>query len=361
MRAIVTQLAYLLVSILALYLGILLLTLFMFPSLDGKKGPIDTASASHTLYVTEPKYVVMSRSSLAVDRPRVVFVGASNTVVGFKQPQVAAALPELEVDSLGVGGANITEVSQVVDLVEEAESDASRRDTTFVISIWYGEFAEDRFKWRTPDRVAGDTDINIEQYRYGFYRRSDTGPVAVLPASDLSLEVALIRPYLVVDKLSRVVTSRLRASLFHVAENRTDAERDATTLSEAEKVHDLAYWQDEMHAKCELSDEQFLILRATIGRILASGGKVVLVDLPIPRWHSERSPFYESYRQKRDVLLRDMQNTRGFTFVDMSGQDDDLDFSDEVHPKPSVSSRWASFIAAALRTDLIANSKRASP
>ena len=352
MRAIVRQLALLLVSALGLYLSMLVLTLVVFPNRNGNNEPIDTARAPSTLYVTEPKYVVMSRASLAKDRPRVIFVGASNTVVGFKQPQVAAALPGIEVDNLGVGGANITEISQVVDLVEEAETDASRRNTTFVIAVWYGEFAQDEVKWRTPDRVAGDTDINIEQYRYGFYHRTDVGPKPLLPISDLPFEIGLIRPYLVLDEVSRAVTAQLRASLFHVPAARTDQERDAIAVGEPERERDLLYWQDQMRVKSELSDEQFSVLKATIGRILASGGRVVLVDLPIPRWHSSRSPFYRSYLQRRDVLLKALQDRPGFRFVDMGAQDNDLDFSDEVHPKPSIAPRWASTIADALRGQL---------
>jgi hypothetical protein len=351
MRVIVKQLVYLLASVVGVYLVILAIVLVAFPDEDSD-GPMNSARAPSTYFVTEPKYVVLNRRSLATDRPRVIFVGASNTVVGFRQRQVAALLPGVEVDNLGVGGANVTEIAQVIDLALEAEPKAARADDTFVISIWYGEFAQDRVRWYTPDRHPGDTDINIEQYRYALYHRTKDGPALSLPIEDLRFEIAALRPYLLLDELSRRATAGLRSLLFRDKGNRTDAERDSATLSEAEKARDLEYWQSQIQLQGEVSNEQFDVLHAAIGRILASGGKVVLVDLPIPKWHSSRSPFYESYLKRRDALLAELKGTPGFRFVDMGEQDNDLDFSDEVHPKPTIAPRWASTIASALRGQL---------
>ncbi len=39
-----------------------------------------------------------------------------------------------------------------------------------------------------------------------------------------------------------------------------------------------------------------------------------------------------------------------FTYLEMADQDSDLDFSDEVHPKPRVSEQWAARVAALIRT-----------
>ena len=35
-------------------------------------------------------------------------------------------------------------------------------------------------RWNTPDRHQGDTDLDIERYRYGFYRRTEQGSQAAI-------------------------------------------------------------------------------------------------------------------------------------------------------------------------------------
>jgi hypothetical protein len=311
-------------------------------------GGLDSSRAADTIFMTDPKYVFLNRAAVRPDAPRIVFVGASNSEVGFKQREVQPLLANAEVDSLCVGGSNMTQVAQVVDLVQELQDAAARRRTTFVIGIWYGMFTQDRTRWDTPDRHQGDTDIDIERYRYGFYRRGAEGPQPVLPADELQLGVALIHPYLVFDELSRRASATLRDRLFARPMTRTDAERNAAIVSEAGKEAAVKYWREHMHSTGSIADEQFLVLRDLMARILSRGSRVVLVDLPIPRWHEERSPFYPEYVRHRDSLLSGLEASPGFAFLEMTDQDRDDDFSDEVHPKPHVTAQWARRVAVLL-------------
>jgi hypothetical protein len=293
--------------------------------------------------------VFLNRAAVRPDASRIVFVGASNTAVGFKQQEVQALVPSSEVDNLSVGGSNMTQVAQIVDLVQDLQSPPARRRTTFVIGMWYGMFVQDGFRWATPDRHKGDTDIDIERYRYGFYRRSDSGPRQVLPSDKLSLGVMLIHPYLAFDELSRVASKGIRERLQGKLPRRSDAERNASIVSESERVVALKYWQEQMHSDGPLGDEQFLVLRDLVARILAQGSEAILVDLPIPRWHAERSPFYADYVNRKNALLSVLQGKPGFRFLEMAGKNEDFDFSDEVHPKPRVTPVWAAQVAAILQ------------
>jgi hypothetical protein len=222
----------------------------------------------------------------------------------------------------------------------------ARRRTTYVIGIWYGMFTPDGIRWDTPDRHKGDTDIDIERYRYGFYRRTETGPKQVLPNHEWPLGLALIHPYLVFDELTRRASKELRDRLFGRAPSRTDAERDASIFSEADKLAALNYWREQMHSNGAIAEEQFAVLRNLIDRILAQGSRVVLIDLPIPRWHAERSPFYADYSRHQKMLLSEMEGKNGFAYMQMIDQNSDLDFSDEVHPKPRVTRQWAARVAS---------------
>ncbi len=349
MRAILKQALYLAIALAGIYVFLLASSYAFVPSLNNARLGLDSSRAEGTIFSTDPKYVFLNRAAVRPDANRVVFAGASNTAVGFKQREVQELLPSVEVDNLSVGGSNMTQVAQIVELVQDLQSAPARRRTTFVIGIWYGMFVQDGFRWTTPDRHNGDTDIDIERYRYGFYRRSESGPRQVLPSGELSLGVTLIRPYLVFDELSRVASKGFRQRLSGKPLRRTDAERNASLVSEADRVSALKYWRTQMHSDGAIAEEQFLVLRDLVARVLARGSKVVLVDLPIPHWHAERSPFYAHYLDRKQALLSVLEGKPGFSVLEMADENEDLDFSDEVHPKPRVTPHWAGQIAALLQ------------
>jgi hypothetical protein len=345
MGAILKQGLFVLIALAGIYAVLLALSYALVPAVN-LRGVLDSTHADETIFSTDPKYVFLNRAAVRPGLPRIVFVGASNSSVGFKQREVAPLLPDTEVDNLSVNGSNMTQVAQIVDLVQDLQDPAARRRTTFVLGIWYGMFVQNAFRWGTPDRHAGDTDIDIERYRYGFYRRTEHGPEQLLPSDELRLGVALIHPYLVFDELSRRASKTLRDRLYGRAPSRTDAERNATVLSETDKDAALKYWHEQMHSDGSIDGEQFMVLKNLIERILAQGSRVVLVDLPIPRWHAERSPFYADYVRQKALLLSDLEGRGGIGYLEMSDQDGDLDFSDEVHPKPRVTPLWAARVAA---------------
>jgi hypothetical protein len=83
--------------------------------------------------------------------------------------------------------------------------------------------------------------------------------------------------------------------------------------------------------------------------MVADGNSVLLVDLPIPSWHGRGSTLAADYRERLQQALPKLTALPGVSFLAMAHEDEDDDFSDEVHPKPRVSPRWAERLAAALR------------
>lgn len=348
---ILRQLAQLLLAVFALYGIVLGLTLLWVPPQAPAQAPaqgLDTGLAARSLYLTEPKYVFLGRGELEAPRPRIVLLGASNVVVGFRRTQLQALLPDAEVDNLGVGGSNVTQLRQILDLVYAVQSPQARREDTFVIGLWYGLFADDAQRWNTPDRHAGDTDIDIERYRYGFYRRGEQGPVALLPPAWLDIGVHLIHPWLVLDRATRDATASLRARLKDAPPLLTDAERNARSLSDADKAKYLAFWSDYMGGGDKVSPRQFAQLEAMIREMLAQGSRVVLVDLPLPAWHASHSPYTKDYERRLAKVLEAHVAQDRLTLVGMERRNADADFSDEVHPKPRVTPLWAQQLAGAL-------------
>jgi hypothetical protein len=357
MRHIAALLGRLLVALGALYGALLLLSLALRPREPADR-PLDTRKAPASLWATEPKYVFLGRGRLATAQDKMLVVGASNAMAGLKQGELQLLLPHTPVHNLAIGGSNVTQVAQTVELVREVQTPAERRHNLFVVGLWYGLFASDVVRWHRPGRTPGDTDIDIERYRYGFYRRGEQGPVALLPPNLIDVGVAAIHPNLVLDELARRATATLRRRLSGKPAGLSDEERNARHISAAEQREYLAFWRRYM-GSVSLGEEQFSRLRRCVEQLSDDGARVLLVDLPIPSWHARGAPLATEYRERLLAMLPSLVALPGVSALDMSDAAADDDFSDEVHPKPRVSARWAARVAEAMlahaavaRTDL---------
>lgn len=349
MRLVLLKLARLTAALLVLYAALLAVTLLLVPRAS-RAEPIDTARAPRTLFLTEPKYVFLARDRLASNDAKLLLLGASNTMAGFKQAEVQAEVPQLRVHNLAVGGSNISQISQIAELVREVQPPEARRQTHYVLGLWYGLFASDAARWHTPDRTAGDTDLDIERYRYGFYRRTQSGSASLLPHGALPVAVTLIHPYLVLDKLARDATVSLRAGLSGKSAALSDEQRNQRVVTPAEQQKYLAFWRDYMGSNQRLADEQFERLLALVRRLSADGSSVLLVDLPIPSWHAHGSSLALQYRDRLAAALPGLTALPGVSFLPLAADARDSDFSDEVHPKPRVSPDWAARLGEAVRS-----------
>ena len=341
MKHILNQAAALILSLLLLY-GLALV--IAVPTMSRPTGAnLDTASAARSVFMTEPKYAFLNRSLLNTTGDKTILLGASNVLAGFRPAQMQGRVPATTVHNLAIGGSNMTEVGQMVDLVLEVQSPGARAHNVFVIGLWYGLFADDQARWFTADRHPGDTDLDIERYRYAFYRRTDSGPVPLLPPRWLDSGVTLITPFLLVDRLARDASKILRA------DRPLAATADRATLPDARRQQQyLTFWQDYMGASGRLGEQPFASLQQTIDSIVASGGRVLLVDLPLPRWHAEASPYDASYRQHLSAIRQGLEGVAAVSFLSLRDEDRPEDFSDEVHPRPDLAARWAARLADAL-------------
>jgi hypothetical protein len=351
MRLIVKQASAILASSLILYVLILGVALAIVPRPD-PRGAVDTQTVASTIFMTEPKYVYLNRAPLDVDRTNIVLVGGSNVGTGFVLGDLNHLIrPDVAIHNLGLGGANVTELGQVVDLVHEVQNESVRHQDVFVIGIWYGLFGENRLRWYTPDRVPGDTDLDIERYRYGFERRTPDGPVDTVPLAYRDAAVVAIYPLLFLDKASRTAlrwVSSIRA--------KTPEELNDYILTEQEKDQYLKYWQTMIGPTLPSSfDEQFSAFDKICDGILSAGSRLVLVNLPLPQWHKTRSPYEAMFESRARHLVDRLSEKPGFSFLNMADLDNDADFYDEVHPKPRVIPVWANRLATALSPLLQSN------
>ena len=344
MKAILKKAAWLIGGVGCIYAVLLVVSLVLFP-MDRQAEGLDTAISGQTIYMTEPKYLFLNRSALRADEDRLILLGASNVVSGFRPRELQPLLPDVVVNNLGVSGSNITELRQAFELIRAVQAPTAPERTTYVIGIWYGMFVPDALKWHTADRHGGETDLDIERYRYGFFRRSADGPIQVLPSDYLELGSALVRPFLMVDRLARNATDTLRASFLKNQPKRTEEQRNAARVKPEDQARFLAFWKAQFGEATTVPDEQFTVLSELVTEMLDSGSKVVVVDLPLPSWHADQAPLNASYLALISATLRQFSGRPGFSYLNMQSDFPDDEFVDEAHPKPRARPQWARKLA----------------
>jgi hypothetical protein len=350
MRMILIQTARTLVSVILLY-GLLIAASFLMAPREHASETLDTKLAEDTIYSTQTKYLFFSRGALMKPQPRILIVGASNANVGLRAHQVQTSVPCALVNNLAVGNANATEAQQTVDLVHAVQSPEARLENTFVFGIWYGLFSDSKDRWPTSSREGLATDIETELYRYGLYRRTPEGPYPLLPPAWLPFEDVLIRPLIVTESIARQWTETLRGYFFVRPPKRTVAEREAAHFSPEERRDAAAYWYNLFGRKDDISGEQFADFENMIAHLLDAHERVIVVDLPLPKWHQETSVYDLKYRKRLPGLLKKFAGREGFAFSDISGLSaDDDDYSDEVHPKLHLAKMWAERVGETIRS-----------
>jgi hypothetical protein len=349
-KALLQQTARLLGALALLYAVLIGISILLVP-LPSPIGTFDTDAAKRSIFMTEPKYVFMNRQRLEATsiKPRVIVLGASNAAFGIRPDALEARVPTVSVQNMAIGGANMTEIHQALDLAQSSLSDADERRTIFVVGSWYGVFMDNEVRWSSADRTAGDTDLDIERYRYGFVRRDKSGPMEVIPDRTIDTATLAIYPLLALDKVSRDMTAGLRKRFLGRAKNLSDEQRNAKIVSDTERARMMAYWRTAI-GHDQLQPQQFAEFDSLIDDALKGGAQVVVADLPIPTWHEQQSPYFLQYQQMKLAILSKYSSNPGFGYVNLQYFNRDDSFSDEVHPKPKDRGAWLPPLAIRLRT-----------
>ena len=364
MRYIWRQFALTMLFTLGLYAVLLGLSFIVVPP-TARRGWIDVWDMDSSLFTTAPKYAYLARDELDTREAKILLIGASNTGAGLRQGDVQALVGCAKVSNLALGGANISEMHDLVGLIDAVQGEEARRSETVILGVWYGMFVDTGQNWPA---LNGDTDLDVERYRYGFERRTDAGPVAVLPPSWLPAGVVLIRPYLVHEKVARTLFSPLRNGLFDKPHAVADTDKEKEGLDAQGRADAMVWWRRIMGPHDAISSVQVKVLRGLVEGLLASGRAVVLVDMPIPHWHREASPWYPSYVAALHDVTASFAGRPNFVVVPTDDLDADVNFTDEVHPKPHLARALAARVAAVLNPllcpgpkDALATSSSASP
>jgi hypothetical protein len=315
--------------------------------------PLDTAEASATLFLTEPKLVVYDIGRLARPGPKVILLGASNVREGLRPAELSPRLGGIEVDNLAVGATNMREIAEVVDLVHWATPTSTHRDLTFVLGIWYGTFVDDKRRW--PN---GQTAVDVEMLRYSLFAPRDGGtPRPVLgtvltPFAIKQLKSILLLSYLRNQRILPMIESGMARLPFLVGApdppSGPAGDHDTLILSDPGKRTALGNWLNYMGPVDQWTDAGLGSLVALAARIIGAGGRLIVLDLPIPSWHADNIPYFSEYQRRKTPFIDKLRSMDRVTYADLQSGFIDGDFYDSAHPRPKVTAMWADRAAAVL-------------
>lgn len=308
---------------------------FCIWTLWGRLPYIDT-QRMNTIYTPEPIGLADGISEIDPDGRNLFLVGSSNVREGFRPDVISARIPSLTVHNVAIGASNLAEVYEIVQYVSHFLSPKGRRNAVYVVGIWYGQFVSNEKRWGSK----GSTDLDLELRKFHLFTIKDY-EVTQTVAIPRWMEVNYIRLFLPLVAAKRLMIyasgTRIRAPYSGVV--------DANYKAES-----MRFWRDYMGPPdCSTFAQQFRYLKKLSVFVQQTGGKLVLVDMPLPAWHKTESPYERLFQDTKRNCLGPMVNGPNSAYIELQAQGDD-DFYDSAHPKATAAVRWSSALADSLLT-----------
>ncbi len=328
---------------------------------------IDTEKMDSVVYDSQANYLVMGRRPLMKDGRRILICGSSSMVQGIRPSELGKYIKGYEIHNIGLNAANVTQMQQIAELMFEAIPRRSHPDTVFVIGLAYPEF-------RSSETIWGKL-ISDELARFGLYgiksgRIAPAAPKAFIRYSDYVFLPVILTDKAIADIRSK--TSRYRENISKLGIMRKGKKQFVLSLlnphtywailtmpledpnkvvfSEADKKKAIDWWRNLLGGEGDALDEgQFGEFDKMVEYIHGQGSELFIVDLPVPRWHADRSVHFRRYQKEKVRLVKNIAKYDRVYYIDMQDMNRETDFKDSAHPKPRVTESWSKRLAAEMK------------
>jgi hypothetical protein len=307
------------------------------------KGYLDTGDVRYSIYTMDARYLSLNFQLLNHPGRRVLIVGASNSALGFRPSLMKPLLGGIEVDNISLGGSNITAVEEVIDLAYKNMPREAWPQTTFALGLFYRLFVPDA-------SIFGkrETPLENQGMQWALYQRTSTGIHPGLADRWTPALKYVIRPFLLPSWIRWVYfepqTWGKNLLLLDLRLKRIDY--DTFTLTPTTRNNVLGEERDVTSDYSKGFQLQFAKLDRMARLISSRGGRLVLMELPVPSWIQAGVPAYGFYRAEEDRQIRELIKIPGVTYGSMAEGFSDDEFYDQFHPRPRTTVRWVRKAAA---------------
>jgi hypothetical protein len=321
-----------------------------FPAFPARSMPfLDTAEAHGSLYSTPPRYAVYNNAPVMRPGAKYIVIGGSPALLGLRPGRLSQWLGGKPVHNLSLNSPDMSELAQEIRLLCDPLSPERRRETTLILGIDYLQFVDRRRRW-----TSDITDIDSEAYRYGLYSEADGIPQRRFGERTTRTLTFLLRPLMMFagiydeDILPFLTGLKDQARLaigdpvyeFEISSNGRGG------MSDRDRQNSIAMWRN--YIGPDLSPAQFQVLAETARYAGTKGIRLLIVDLPLPAWHTQAIAYHQAYERRKAAILPDGAMMPGVFLLDLTDADAESDFFDSVHPADSAARVWEKRVAGAL-------------
>ena len=316
---------------------------------------LDTEMNKGVFGVNDAFQLVLNRAPLKTLNPKIIFIGSSNVRIGFRPEQFLTYFPDYEIHNMCVGGSNLSQVKKVIELAYEVIPQQSQNKTVFVLGLWYGNLVDDDVLWASKTMA-----IENEQMRYGLYHQKAGSIQPRIPQEFFPYYMKFLYPFLTLNQtfsgfpfylkesFEALCRKILKGKGNHFVPKSTNVE-DAI-VSESDKERALNFWHQRLGAdQYKEFKKQWIVLENISQLILKHGGKLVIVDMPLPQWNQNRSKDFEDYQIKKDQNLRLLSSWKDIFYINMQDLNKDEDYYDSAHCKPHATYLWSARLSKELK------------
>jgi hypothetical protein len=329
--------------------------------------PVEVLTLPRTSFRDEALRAIFETRTLAKSgRPLLLILGASAAQEGYRPAVLQPLLPGYSVNNLSMGGANVTEMDQVLELALKSARPAALRGSELVLGLSFPVFVRDARRWTHPDFVRAEmiergelvSDIVKEATRCpplldpcNPVFRLTPAPVSESLRGYLAILLPLL-PRITAHPADRLLASwRWRFKLPARVNTAAPAAVPAREFDERRQMQQQMNWlNDYMGEKGNrMPEEQFAVLQRIIAKARAVGMRVTAVSLPLPTWHKSGSPYHGAYEEALQEAMCEWAGDPGVRLVDLSSSASDASFRDSCHPRPEAAAAWSAALAEAIK------------
>jgi hypothetical protein len=262
------------------------------------------------------------------DRAPIFVLGSSNAMGMFDVDEMNSRLARRETFNISFGGTKMISLRRTTsDILDSLPAD-QRSEAVFVFGLWYGVFAD--------GHLAG-------------------------PLTEISRPFSLTYSYL--KYLEAWFWKGLNSTLLAIKNNKPQLVWDWHTNppqpgDQVLRRKNLRKSQPVFFGRNlkRLDDVQFDLLVQVAKKIHSAGARMVIVDLPLGKWHFENSRLLKLYEKQKLHYFTQIETLFGdrFTYFDLLNALNEADFYDTAHIyKASAKKFSASFVNSLLEKKVV--------
>jgi hypothetical protein len=273
----------------------------------------------------------------------VVILGASNICEWPLATMEASLGAGTRVHNLCVGAINVAAIESLTQVIKDRLPEARRPNTVLVIGLWYGLFADNQSRWAGFDNTVDQLRL---KYRI-LYSKQDGKVVRVLPTALFGAASTALLPARAISRLRYPVPPGFVQPTDPPPREEAAMVRDFQGRLERVNAHTMGSKPDGA-----IPAQQFEALMSMVQRLSGEGFKVVLLDLPVARWHADHSLFHATYNAVKAPYFAALAKLPGVSYIDMQSFSDNAFFADGIHfydkPRNMIAGQAAERLAATL-------------